>query len=109
MGKILSASFATLLLFTSLYAGGDTSHQKRKTVQKSVKKPKKAKLSKKELEKQIQEQMKREEKYARERKFYTAKDYNFSAVKVDPKTVGSVPLIEPDYDFDITDVYRDDQ
>ena len=59
-------------------------------------------------EKQIQEQMKREQKYAREQKFYQGSDYNLSAVEVDEESLSSIPVIEPDYDFSIDDVYRDD-
>ncbi len=60
-------------------------------------------------EKQVQEQMKREQKYAKEQKFYQGSDYNLSAVEVDEKSLSSVPVIEPDYNFSIDDVYRDDQ
>ena len=60
-------------------------------------------------EKQIQEQMKREEKYAKEQKFYQGSDYNLTAVEVDEDSLSSIPVIEPDYDFSIEDVYRDDQ
>ena len=59
-------------------------------------------------QKNLQEQLEREKRYAKEQKFYQGKDYNLSEHKVDPKLVEKVPLIEPDYDFDITDVYRDD-
>jgi len=59
-------------------------------------------------QKNLQEQLEREKRYAKEQKFYQGKDYNLSEHKVDPKVVEKVPLIEPDYDFDITDVYRDD-
>ena len=59
-------------------------------------------------EKQVQEQMKREQKYAKEQKFYQGSDYNLSAVEVDEKSLSSVPVIEPDYNFSIDDVYRDD-
>ena len=58
--------------------------------------------------KNLQEQLEREKRYAKEQKFYQGKDYNLSEHKVDPKLVEKVPVIEPDYDFDITDVYRDD-
>ena len=56
----------------------------------------------------LKEQLEREKRYAKEQKFYQGKDYNLSEHKVDPKLVEKVPVIEPDYDFDITDVYRDD-
>ncbi len=68
----------------------------------------KATLSKKELEKQIQAQIEREKKYAREQMFYQGDEYNLSEKQVDPKLLKNIPKIEPDYDFDITDVYRDD-
>ncbi len=60
------------------------------------------------LEQKVKEQMEREKKYAREQKFYQGDDYNLSEHEVDPKTLKDIPVIEPDYDFDITDVYRDD-
>jgi hypothetical protein len=59
------------------------------------------------LEEQVQEQMKREEKYAREQRFYQGSDYNLSSHEVDPSSLPSVPVIEPEYDFDIDDVYND--
>ena len=58
--------------------------------------------------KHLQEQMQREKKYAKEQKFYQAKDYNLSAVEVDQNDLDSIPMIEPENDFDMTDVYRDD-
>ncbi len=60
------------------------------------------------LEEKVKEQMEREKKFAKEQKFYQGKDYNLSEHVVDPKTLKDIPVIEPDYDFDITDVYRDD-
>lgn len=60
-------------------------------------------------DKQIQEQMKREQMYAKEQKFYQGSDYNLSADEVDEESLSSIPVIEPDYDFSIEDVYRDDQ
>ncbi len=62
----------------------------------------------KRIEKEVQEQMKREEKYAKEQRFLQGDDYDLKAVEVDEKSLDSIPIIEPDYDFDITDVYRDD-
>jgi predicted esterase YcpF (UPF0227 family) len=56
----------------------------------------------------IKKQMELEKKYAKEQKFYMGEDYNLSAVEVDKDTVDQIQAIEPDYDFDITDLYRDD-
>ena len=66
-------------------------------------------MSKSKLEEQqVKEQMEREKKYAKEMKFYQGDEYDLKAVEVNEKSLDHIPLIEPDYDFDITDVYRDD-
>ena len=58
--------------------------------------------------KNIEKALEQEKKYAKEQKFYHGKEYDLKSKEVDEKTIESVPSIEPDYDFDITDVYRDD-
>jgi len=60
------------------------------------------------LSKNIQKEIEKEKKYAKEQKFYMGKDYNLSEHEVDKDTLKNVPLIKPDYDFDMSDVYRDD-
>jgi 1-aminocyclopropane-1-carboxylate deaminase/D-cysteine desulfhydrase-like pyridoxal-dependent ACC family enzyme len=57
------------------------------------------------IEKQLQEQIKKEEKFAKEQRFYQGEHYDLSYAEVDPDVIDSVPLIEPDYDFDMDDVY----
>jgi len=59
-------------------------------------------------EQQVKEQMEREKKYAKEQSFAQGDDYDLKAVEVNKDSLDSIPVIEPDYDFDITDVYRDD-
>ncbi|NPA65449.1 MAG: hypothetical protein GXO11_01060 [Epsilonproteobacteria bacterium] len=59
-------------------------------------------------DKNLQKQIELEKKYAKEQKFYQGKDYNLSEQEIDEETLKNVPDIKPDYDFDITDVYRDD-
>ena len=59
------------------------------------------------LEEQIRKQMEREQQYAREQKFYQGDEYDLDSHKVDPKVLEKVPKIEPEYDFDMTDVYSD--
>ncbi len=59
----------------------------------------------KRAEKQIQEQMKREEKYAKEQTFYQGKNFDLSALEVDPNSLDAIPEIEPDYSFNMDDVY----
>jgi len=58
--------------------------------------------------KHLKEQIEREKLYAKEQKFYQGSEYNLSEHQVDKALVDKVPKIEPDYDFDMTDVYRDD-
>jgi hypothetical protein len=60
------------------------------------------------IEKHVKEQMEREKEYAQKQSFAQGDDYDLSAHEVDPNALPDVPVIEPDYDFDITDVYRDD-
>ena len=60
-------------------------------------------------QKNLQEQLKREQKYAKEKTFYYGKDYNLSEKKVDEKTLSIIPVIEPEDDFDMDDVYSDIQ
>ena len=60
-----------------------------------------------EINKNLQKAIEKEKKYKKEQKFYQGKDYNLSEQKIDPKSVDKVPLIEPEYDFDITDLYSD--
>jgi len=58
--------------------------------------------------KQVEEQMKLEEKFAKEQKFYQGENYDLKSKEINKKSLEKLPAIEPDYDFDITDVYRDD-
>jgi hypothetical protein len=78
--------FITIALTASLFASGSNSEE----------------------DENIKKQMEKEQKYAKEQKFYQGKDYDLKGAEVDKKSVKKVPKIEPDYDFDITDVYRDD-
>jgi len=74
-----------------------------------IKEQKKADANKTKLmDVHVKEQMEREKEYAQKQSFAQGDDYDLSAHEVDPNTLPDVPLIEPDYDFDITDVYRDD-
>jgi len=64
--------------------------------------------SKAKIKEQIEKQMEREKKYAKEQVFYQGSDYDLSASEIDKKSLETIPLLEPDYDFDMDDVYRDD-
>ncbi len=55
-------------------------------------------------QKHLKEQMELEKKYAKEKTFYEGKDYNLSNKKINENELDNVPLIEPEDDFDITDV-----
>ena len=69
----------------------------------------KAKTEKDLTKKQIEEQIKREEKYAKEQKFYQGDEYDLSSAEVNEESLASISTIEPDYDFDMDDTYSDEQ
>ncbi len=106
--KSIALLLCTALLCT--YASETNTSKTAKTVSavKKTDKTEDANHTKALLEQKVKEQMEREKKYAKEQKFYQGDDYNLSEHEVDPKTLKDIPVIEPDYDFDITDVYRDD-
>jgi Ni/Co efflux regulator RcnB len=123
MKKLFLALFVLTSLTLALHAENNESNRTKVTAEhntskKEVKKEAKKETSKKETSKkptqeeleaqQVKEQMEREQKYAKEQKFYQGDEYDLKAVEVNQKSLESLPVIEPDYDFDITDVYRDD-
>jgi hypothetical protein len=104
----------TTLTF-SLYAENNhtkesniTSEHNNSKVEKQNNDTNKTKSKSELTEQQVKEQMEREKKYAKEMKFYQGDEYDLKAVEVNEKSLENIPMIEPDYDFDITDVYRDD-
>jgi hypothetical protein len=58
------------------------------------------------LARALKEQMEREEKFAKEQTFYQGDDYDLSYAEVNEESLDSVPLIEPEYDFNMDDVYN---
>jgi hypothetical protein len=75
--------------FVALYSSENNTTQENNATKEAVKKA-----------------IEKEKKYAKEQRFYKADEYDFKGVQVDPKTVDKVPLLEPDYDFDMsTGVY----
>jgi Ni/Co efflux regulator RcnB len=103
-----------LFIFSSVALNAESNATTSKTEQKQTEEKKnhvkkENNSTKKTLtEQKIKEQMEREKKYAKEQKFYQGDEYDLKAHEVDPNSLPDVPVIEPDYDFDITDVYRDD-
>jgi len=61
------------------------------------------------VKKQVQEQIEREKKYAKEQIFYQGNDYDLSHAEVNEKSLSSISVIEPDYDFNMDDAYSDEQ
>ena len=54
----------------------------------------------------IKKAMEKEKKYAKEQRFYKADEYDFKGAQVDPDSLDKIPVLEPDYDFDMdTGVY----
>ena len=109
--KIVSLIPVALLCISPfVHAESNTTHQNKKkaVVEHTEKKKDTNKTKQAKIEEKIREQMEREKKYAKEQRFYQGDEYDLKAHEVDPKSLPDVPLLVPDYDFDITDVYRDD-
>ena len=100
---------SSLFMFVLLHAENNTTVEHNSSTEKKMQKESNQTASKAELEaKQVAAQMKLEEKYAKEQSFAQGDDYDLKAVEINEESLKNVPVIEPDYDFDITDVYRDD-
>jgi len=108
MKKLVTIS--SVLLLSLLHAETNTSAKPTPTNKEAntTQEYNRTKTAKELMEEKVKEQMEREKKYAKEQKFYQGDEYDLKAHEVDPNTLPDVPVIEPDYDFDITDVYRDD-
>ena len=97
MSKLLIAFFLTV----SIYAQNNVTDANK--TDSNISKEN----NKSEYEKNLQKAIEKEKKFKKEQKFYMGKDYNLTDKKIDKKTLDNVPLIEPEYDFDITDLYND--
>jgi len=112
MNRLFFSSLVILVMTLTLHAENndsnrtDQNNEHHKTVLKEQRKTdvNKTKL----IDKHVKEQMEREKEFAKKQSFAQGDDYDLSAHEVDPNALPDVPVIEPDYDFDITDVYRDD-
>jgi hypothetical protein len=77
-----------VVLHVAIFAGDDLQKERELRTQKN-----------------IQKAIEFEEKYAKEQVFYDENNYDFNSSKVDDELLDSVPVIEPEYDFDMDDVY----
>ena len=112
MNKTVWAGLA-ILVSVSLHAENNQTQKSDRAADRNTTQAKAVQsdsnISKTKLtQKQIREQMEREKKYAKEQKFYQGDEYDLKAAEINKKSLDHIPVIEPDYDFDITDVYRDD-
>lgn len=57
------------------------------------------------VDEKIQKQIEKEKKYSKEQTFYTEKDYDLKGAEVDINSLGSIPVIEPEDDFNMDSVY----
>jgi hypothetical protein len=62
-------------------------------------------LTKEQIE--LQKQIDREKAFARDGTFLKGEDYDLSYAEVNSSNLDNIPIIEPDYDFDMDDVYSD--
>jgi len=95
MYKLFLLSFLITIIPFTLFADTNTTNKDKNT-------------TKERIAKEVKEQMAREAEYAKSQSFAQGDDYDLKAVEVNVKSLDNIPSIEPDYDFDMTDVYRDD-
>ena len=84
---------SSLLIF-SLYAENNETQKENNSSREENK-----------IEKQLKVQMEREKKFAEEKTFYQGKDYDLSYAEIDKSSLDNIKLPEPDYDFNMDDVY----
>jgi hypothetical protein len=114
----MKSLFISTLIIFSLYAENNNTQENNSSQEKNITlesnvtveesnttiDTNNTKMSK--AEKELLKQMKREEKFAKEQTFYQGDDYDLSYAEVNQDALDSVPLIEPDYDFNMDDVYN---
>ena len=93
MKKVILLAFIAMFSLVTLHA------ENNKTAKKSENN------ATAKAEKQIQEQIEREKKFAQEQTFYKGKDYDLSYAEVDANSLDDIHVAEPDYDFNMDDVY----
>jgi len=103
MKKVSIYTFLVAMLLISLQANENNSTISK--IDKDSNSTQKTSIIKSE----VQKQMEREKKYAKEKMFYQGSDYNLSSVEVNKESLKHIKAIEPDYDFDMDDVYSDIQ
>ncbi len=94
-----------ILATISIFAQAETNSSKDNNSTLSQEKDMNITSKKEKINKQLKAQMEKEKKFAKEKTFYQGKDYNLSEHEVDPESLNAIPLIEPDYDFNMDDVY----
>jgi len=99
MNEILRS--AILITFVSISLGAESNISRE--INSTINVENNSTLTK--AEKQLEEQIKKEQKFAKEQRFYQGDEYDLSVHEVDLSTLDSIPLIEPDYDFNMDDVY----
>ncbi len=98
--------FISSLLILSLYAENNISLESNSTISTDKNITSDLNSSKiNKIEEQLKKQIEREKKFAKEQTFYQGKDYDLDYAKINQETIDSVPLLEPDYDFNMDDVY----
>lgn len=105
MNKIFTSSII-LLSITSIITYADNNISKENNdLNRSLVINNEHNLTQSKTEVALKKQLEREKKYAKEQRFYQGHEYDLSSFEIDKSSLDSIPLIEPDYDFDMDDVY----
>jgi len=89
-----------LALGTLLYGADSNASKQTGDLNKSKEKAR--------MEEQVRKQMEKEKKFAKEQTFYQGDEYDLKGAEVDPNSLSTIPKLEPEYDFDMSEgVYSD--
>ncbi len=101
MNRLLKLAIVMSFISISLNAENNATTETNTTTTEQNSTVIKEEISKKHLAEQIA----KEKKFAKEQKFYQGDEYNLSTHEIDKKSLDSINVIEPEYDFSMDHVY----
>ena len=105
MNKLFISTLLISLSTTVLYSENNESNITTEANDSKIIKTDDINSSESKAQIQLEKQMEREKKYAKEQRFYQGSEFDLSSFEIDKSSLDDIPLLEPDYDFNMDDVY----
>lgn len=105
MNKLFISTLLISLSTTVLYSENNESNITTEANVSKIIKTDDINSSESKAQIQLEKQMEREKKYAKEQRFYQGSEFDLSSFEIDKSSLDDIPLLEPDYDFNMDDVY----